>query len=342
MRTRTKAVLWGFLFLATIVGAGIAIGYFSGGYRRFFALVGTIGFRQWLVLGAVTALFYVLDYCRVYTLFALQGIRIGAATGLRLTCVSYFVSSLTPTAELNIPALVFMLRGQGVAVSKAIAVFLVKALYITFWLLLFGLAGLFVRADVRLPPALAEHLFVAVAPAIFLLAVFFYVVFFPQHVLRWTAKRMNLDAPLNWRTRLIAGLHRSVVAVSELGQSTDRMHLLSHLSCIAFLFAYVFLGAYLCRVLGVPMPADKAVCVFSVSLLVAYISPVPGSIGISELLTSYLIDPAMTENGMVASSLLRFLCSYLLMIPGAIILLDAMRAAGWRQLQRKWQGASHD
>ena len=39
MRTRTKAVLWGFLFLATIVGAGIAIGYFSGGYRRFFALV---------------------------------------------------------------------------------------------------------------------------------------------------------------------------------------------------------------------------------------------------------------------------------------------------------------
>jgi uncharacterized membrane protein YbhN (UPF0104 family) len=340
MRTRTRVALWGFLLLATVASAVVAVGYFSGGYGHFLALASTIGFKQWLVLGLATVLFYVLDYCRLYTLFALQGIRLGPITGLRLTCVSYFVSSLTPTAELNIPALVFLLRGEGVAVSKAVAVFLVKAIYITFWLCVFGSAGLFLRADVHLPPAVAEHFVALIAPAMLLLAAFFYVVFFPQHVLCWTAARMGGELPLTWKDRFIAGLHRSVVAVSELGQSTDRLHVLSHLSCIAFLFAYIFIGAYLCRTFGLPMPADRAIPVFSVSLLVAYISPVPGSIGVSEVLTNYFIDPSMTESGMVASSLLRFLCSYLLMIPGAIILLDAIRAAGWRQLQQKWKEAS--
>jgi uncharacterized membrane protein YbhN (UPF0104 family) len=337
MRTKTKVALGGSILLATIVGAIVAIGYLSGGYARFLALAGTIGLKQWLVLGCSTVLFYLLDFCRLYTLFALQGVRLGPAIGLRLTCVSYFVSSLTPTAELNIPALVFMLRGQGIAVSQAVAVFLVKALYITFWLCVFGFAGLFLRADVHLPPALAEHFVALVAPAVLVLSAFFYVVFFPQHVLRWTAARIRGELPHAWKRRFIAGLHRSVLAVSELGQSTDRLHVLSHLSCIAFLFTYIFIGAYLCRTLGVPMPADKATGVFSVSLLVAYISPVPGSIGVSEILTNYFIDPSMTQSGMVASSLLRFLCSYLLMIPGAIILLDAIRVAGWRTLRQKWK-----
>jgi uncharacterized protein (TIRG00374 family) len=328
------------MLVATVACAVLAIGHFSGGYGRFLSLASTLGCKQWLVLALATALFYVLDYCRLYTLFALQGIRLGAVTGLRLTCVSYFVSSLTPTAELNIPALVFILRGQGVAVPKAVAVFLVKAIYITFWLCAFGFAGLFLRSDVHLPPAVAEHFVALVTPAMLVLAAFFYVVFFPQRVLRWTATRMGGELPLGWKDRFIAGLHRSVVAVSELGQSTDRLHLLSHLSCIAFLFAYIFIGAYLCRAFGLPMPADKAISVFSVSLLVAYISPVPGSIGVSEVLTNYFIDPSMSESGMVASSLLRLLCSYLLMIPGAIILLDAIRAAGWRQLRQKWREAS--
>jgi uncharacterized protein (TIRG00374 family) len=332
-------LLWGSLLVATVAGAMVAIGYFSGGYGRFLALAGTIGFKQWLVLGFATALFYVLDYCRLYTLFALQGIRIGRATGLRLTCVSYFVSSLTPTAELNIPALVFLLRGQGVAVSSAVPVLVVKVIYITFWLCVFGFAGLFLRADVHLPPALAGHFVALVAPTVLLLAAFACVVFFPQQVLRWTAARMGSRSPGNWKDRFIAGLHRSVAAVSKLGRSTDRLHLLSHLSCIAFLFVYIFIGAYLCHALGLALPADKAICVFSVSLLVAYIAPVPGSIGVSEVLTNYFIDPSMTENGMVASSLLRFLCSYLPMIPGAIILLDAVRAAGWRQLQQQWKEA---
>ena len=340
MRTRTKVALLGALLVATVAGAGIAIGHFSGGYARFAALTGSVGFRQWLVLALVTALFYAFDYWRMYTLFALQGIRIGPVLGFRLTCVSYFVSSLTPTSELNIPALVFMLRGEGIAVSSAVPALIVKVIYITFWLCVFGFAGLFLRADVHLPPALAEHFVALVAPTVILLAVFACVVFFPQQVLRWTAARMGGQSAPGWKGRLLIGVHRSVAAVSALGRSTDRMHLLSHLSCIGFLAAYIFIGAYLCDALGVPMPAEKAICVFSVSLLVAYIAPVPGSIGVSEVLTNYLIDPSMTESGMVASSLLRLLCSYLPMIPGAIILLDAIRTAGWRQLQQKWRQAS--
>ena len=79
---------------------------------------------------------------------------------------------------------------------------------------------------------------------------------------------------------------------------------------------------------------ERALAVFSASLLVAYLAPVPGGIGVSEVLTSYFIDPAMTGEGMVVATLLRFLCSYVLVIPGALILADEVRRVGWRSLAR--------
>jgi uncharacterized membrane protein YbhN (UPF0104 family) len=79
----------------------------------------------------------------------------------------------------------------------------------------------------------------------------------------------------------------------------------------------------------------KAAAVFSNSLMVAYLSPVPGSVGITEFATSYLLDPALTETGMVVSTLLRFLCWYAVMIPGALLLAGIFRREGlgrWRAI----------
>jgi len=321
----SRVVFWALLLLVTVAGALWAIAHFAGGYARFFELAAPIAPAQWAILAAATAIFYLLDYARLYTLFRLLGIRIPPGTGLQLTCVSYFVSSLTPTAELNIPAMILLLRQKGIPASQTAAVALVKTFYITAWLCVAGFGTLLTRDDVRLPAALSEHIFLLTAPAAVLIAAFFYVMFFPERVLRWKASN-----------RLAEGIRHCAAAISQMGKSADRMHFLSHAACLAFIGAYIFIGAYLCRVLDVPITAGKAVTVFSNSLLVSYLAPVPGSIGVTEVLTSYFLDPAMTERSMVASTLLRFLCWYVLAIPGAALLVNAIRAAGWRQLRKQW------
>lgn len=312
----SKAVFWAVLLAATVAGALWAIGHFAGGYRNFVQLAAQLEPAHWAVLAAATAAFYLLDYARLYTLFRLLGVRIPLRTGLQLTCVSYFVSSLTPTAELNIPAMIFMLRRKAIPASSTTAVAIVKTMYMTAWVCAFGLGTLLLRDDVDLPPAIADNLFLLTAPAALLILAFFYVIFCPERVLRWTS---------------IGFIHRCAAAMSLMGRSADRAHLLSHAACIAFIGVYLFIGAYLCHALQIPLDPGKAATVFSNSLMVSYLAPVPGSIGVTEVATSYFIDPAMTERGMVAATLLRFLCWYVLAIPGLLLLLNAVRLEGLRR-----------
>ena len=306
----SKALFWALLLAVTVAAALWAIGHFAGGYRRFLELAAQLGPGQWALLAAATAVFYLLDYARLYTLFALLGVRIPLGTGLQLTCVSYFVSSLTPTAELNIPAMIFMLRRKSIPASRTTAVAIVKTMYMTAWVCAFGLGTLLLRDDVRLPAAVADNVLLLVAPAALLILAFFWIILFPQRLGRLTS---------------IGFIQRCADAISLMGRSTERTHLLSHAACIAFIGVYVLIGAYLCRALGIPLEPGKAFTAFSNSLMVSYLAPVPGSIGVTELATSYFIDPAMTERGMVAATLLRFLCWYVLAIPGLLFLMAGLR-----------------
>jgi uncharacterized membrane protein YbhN (UPF0104 family) len=312
----SKIVFWSVLLAASVAGALWAVGHFAGGYRNFLALAARLDAAHWALLGAATAAFYLLDYARLYTLFRLLGVRIPPGTGLQLTCVSYFVSSLTPTAELNIPAMIFMLRQKAIPASGAAAVAIVKTMYMLAWVCAFGMGTLLLRRDVRLPPAVGDNLFLLTAPAALLILAFFCVIFFPQRVLAWTS---------------IGFLQRCASAISLMGKSTGRMHLLSHAACIAFIAAYALVGAGICHGLDIAMGGGRALTAFSNSLMVSYLAPVPGAIGVGEVATSYLIDPAMTEPGMVAATLLRFLCWYLLAIPGLLFLLNALRLEGLRR-----------
>ena len=307
---KLKALVWSLLLIATLAAAVWAVGHFSGGWRNFIGLAGRLQPVHWAVLAGATGAFYLLDYARLYTLFRLLGVRIPLHTGLQLTCVSYFVSSLTPTAELNIPAMVFMLRHKAIPASRTTAVAIVKTMYMTAWVCAFGLGTLLLGGNVHLPPAIAERLFLFLAPALLLLAAFFCIILFPQRLLGWTS---------------IGFIHRCAAAMSLMGKSTDRAHLLSHAACIAFVGVYVLIGAYLCHALQIPLDAASSFTAFSNSLMVSYLAPVPGSIGVTELATSYFIDPAMTERGMVAATLLRFLCWYVLAIPGLLFLLASLR-----------------
>ncbi|APV50700.1 hypothetical protein BWI17_14010 [Betaproteobacteria bacterium GR16-43] len=331
MRIEARAMLWAIVFVATVAGAAWAIGHFSGGYERFLELAAGIAPAQWGAIAAAAFVFYSLDYARLGTLMALLGVRVGPALGARLSCVTYFISSLTPTAELNVPAMILMLRSRGIAASITTAATLVKAIYMTMWLCVFGFAAIFF-GGVGLPPAIADHLLPLVAPAALILAAFFFVMFAPRRALalgeRWVAR----STAGGWRRSLAAGVNRCVAAIARIGASRHGWHAASHAACIASIVAYAVVGSLLCHAVGIAMPAERALAVFSASLLVAYLAPVPGGIGVSEVLTSYFIDPAMSGEGMVVATLLRFVCSYALVVPGALVLADEVRVAGWRAL----------
>ncbi len=330
MRT-AKNIAWALFLAAVFVGAGFFIFRYSGGYARFFTLAAGLSWRQWSVLGAATALFYFLDYIRFYALVSLFGIRLSPAAGLRLTCVSYFVSSLTPTCDLPLPAMIYLLVREGVPAPKAAAVSITKSIYMVLWICAFAFGTLRFRTDLRLPEAISSHLLLYTLPLLLLVLAFLFLLAFPGAVERWGASPSPATPP--WRARFRSGLAQCARAISLIGQSRNAMHWLCHAASILFVWVYIFMGWYLCRSFGMPVGWGKAAAAFSNSLMVAYLSPVPGSVGITEFATSYLLDPALTETGMVVSTLLRFLCWYAVMIPGAILLADLFRREGlgrWR------------
>lgn len=326
-----KNLSWALFLAAIFLGAGYLIFQYSGGYARFFALAAGLSGPQWAVLATSTAFFYLLDYIRFYALVSLFGVRLSPAAGVRLTCVSYFVSSLTPTCDLHLPAMIYLLVREGVPAPMAAAVSITKSIYMVMWICLFAFATLHFRTDLRLPEAISNHLPLYSLPLLLLVLAFLFLMAFPGSVARWGAT-VPSATPL-WLARFRRGCAQCARAISLIGQSRNSMHWLCHGASVLFIWVYIFMGWYLCRSFGIPLSWDKAAAVFSNSLMVAYLSPVPGSVGITEFATSYLIDPAMTESGMVVSTLLRFLCWYAVMIPGAILLAEIFRREGlvrWR------------
>jgi uncharacterized membrane protein YbhN (UPF0104 family) len=328
---KPKNIVWALFLAAVFLGAGALVFRYSGGYGRFFALASRLSWPQWAVLGAATALFYLLDYVRFYALTSMFGVRLSLAAGLRLTCVSYFVSSLTPTCDLHLPAMIYLLMRAGVPAAQAAAVSIAKSIYMVLWICAFAFATLRFRPDLRLPAAISGHLLLYSLPLLLLVLAFLFLIAFPGPVERWGA-----SAPAGtprWRARFRSGCGQCARALSLIGKSWSPMHLLCHAASILFVWVYVFMGWYLCRSYGIPVGWGKAAAAFSNSLMVAYLSPVPGSVGITEFATSYMLDPALTETGMVVSALLRFLCWYMVMLPGALLLADLFRREGlgrWR------------
>ena len=92
------------------------------------------------------------------------------------------------------------------------------------------------------------------------------------------------------------------------------------------MLVYVFIGHTACAAMGIALTWTQSLVIFSNSLFVAYFAPVPGSIGVTELATAYLIDPAAPPRAVAAALLLRTCCWYSVLLPGAAILI----ARTWR------------
>lgn len=304
-----RGLLWAAALAATLAAAAWIWSRYSGGWRRFVELAGEIPASLWPWILAATAAFYALDWLRFYCLLRLFDVRLSPASGLRLTFVSDFVTSLTPVTELNLPSMVYFLGRDGIPPSTATAVTLVKSITMTLWVCASAGLALHFDGDARLPPRVAEFLPVSLACVAALSLTLASIAFFPERVLAWT--RSSLEAgggPL--RRRVLEGLGHTASSIAAIGGARGRWQWLTHAAALASVAAYAAVGVLLARGLGLELSAGRAAAAFSTSLMVAYLAPVPGSIGITEWVTSYLLDPAMTQPGMAAAILLRTLTCY--------------------------------
>jgi uncharacterized protein (TIRG00374 family) len=315
-----KNILLAVLFLLTLF---ITVRFFASAsgdsLNGVVERIATIPATLWLALGALTVLFYALDWIRFRSLLSVLQHKLPALEGLRLTCVSYFVTSLTPSSELHTPAMVFMLMRQGVPLPQALAASVSKSIYMTLWICLVSCTTLTFVGTIPLPEMLRAGLPLVTLPLLGISLLLALIAFFPGLVLRFTSRREG---------KIWHGIGQSAQAISTIGKSTDLQHLVCHLASIAFLLSYVGIGWLLAAHFGFSLTWLQALTIFSTSLMVAYLAPVPGAIGVTELATSFMLDPALTPEGMAVSLVLRCLCWYLVALPGALVLAQEFRRAG--------------
>jgi uncharacterized membrane protein YbhN (UPF0104 family) len=305
------------MLAGTLVGAGVLAAVYAGGARGMLRFALEVRLRSWLALTALTLAFYSLDYVRFWSLLAVLGHRLRYLVGLQLACVSYFVTNLTPNAELHTPAMIFLLHQDGVPVAEAAAASLVKSIYMMLWICVFAFASLQLDGGAILPAGTAR---VASLGVLGQVAVLGSLVIFPTRIQAFAARRSaRLAAP--WARKLVEGGARVAASIARLGRSRDLLHFTAHAASITFVLLYVVIGRTSCAALGIALSWHEALTVFPASLFVAYFAPVPGSIGVTELATAYLIDRTISPRAVAAATLLRCCCWYSATLPGAAILL---------------------
>ncbi|MBI5200735.1 MAG: flippase-like domain-containing protein [Elusimicrobia bacterium] len=320
-----KTLGWALILAASLAGAFWIWSRYSGGWSRLLEHAGRVPGGLWPAVLGLTLAFYLLDWLRLYCLLRLFDFRLAPLAGLRLSLVSDFVCGLTPVTELNLPTMVYFLGREGVPGPTAAAVVLTKSMTMTLWVCAAALVAL--GSDgARLPPDVAAFLPVSLACVAALTAAVGALALYPARVLAWTDSRLS-SAGSGVMRSVYAGLRDTASSLSAIGGARNRWQWLTHAAAAGSIAAYAAVGYLLARGMGLELSAGRAAAAFSASLMVAYLAPVPGSIGVTEWATSYLLDPALTQEGMAVAILLRSLTCYAGMPLGGLICL----AEGWRR-----------
>ena len=199
--------------------------------------------------------------------------------------------------------------------------------FVVLWICAVPYGALWLDTGVALPELVRATLPLLTLPLAGITMLLALVAFLPDRTVAF-AERLGRGAMTgSLRARVTVGLAETTRSFAALGRVLDPNHLACHAASIAFLFTYVTVGYVLAHAFGFPIGYGRAITIFSVSLLVAYLSPVPGSVGVTELTSSYMLDPALTAESMATSLGVRLLCWYLVTVPGGVVLAVAVRHA---------------
>ena len=332
--SRPRAALlasWAAMLLATFAALGWLWSRNPAAPLQWLSAALRIGPWRWAAIGALTLAFYALDYVRFATLLGILGYRLRPSIGPRLTAASSFASSLTPFEELHLPTMVLLLEREKIPLRPAARATIAKSVITLVWILAVACLSLGLHASSRHPEPIARwlrwYLCFAGAAAIGLTA--FALGAETIHAL--AGRKLGLRSPEEqrelWR-RAIATVDAVAGPVSAITSARSRLLLPCHAATMAFVLAYIAIGWLIAGGLGHPIGYLQAAAIFGNGLLVAYLSPIPGSVGIAEASTAYLLDPALSSDAIAAAVLCRTLCWYGAIPFGALVLAGEARRIG--------------
>jgi uncharacterized membrane protein YbhN (UPF0104 family) len=333
-RIKTLQVLFWVVMGALTAGAlGFLIHLQPGAVARVAAATRRIPAWRWSAIAAGVIVFYLTDWLRFYALLRLFDVRISPLFGLRLTAVSYFAASLTPWQELHLPAMILLMTDAGISPAVAAAVTAAKSLYTVFWICATACLALALTPGLALPPAFRPWLPLYLAPVAAMVVGMALVAIFADR-LHAAAERARQAPRPHWRRKAWAALDHAAGALALIGRSRSRWHLLCHLAALTLVATYGFVGLQLARGLGFDLGYGRAFAVFGNGLMAAYLAPVPGSYGVGEGFTAWLLDAHLSAPALAAGVLSRVLCWHLVFIPGAILLGRTIRRRGYATWKR--------
>lgn len=329
-----RTLIWVVVGVASLVATGWLFARYTGGLDRAAALAGQVSAGRWVIVGVLTAVFYALDWLRYWCLFRLLGHPFPFSLGAKLVTISYFVSSLTPSSELHLPVMVIVLVVHGYPVADATAATITKSIYMVAWVIASGLCGLHVAGPGRIPGVIEDHLGLWLVTPGLIVAALALVIVAPGPIHRLCARRLARPGLGPRRRRFYEGLDKVPTAVGRIGRSTRPMHAAVHAASIAFLIVAYAIGHLLATGVGASTDVPTSYSAFSVGMMVNYIAPVPGSIGVTEAATAHLLDPAMSPPAMTAAILARVCTWYAGAMVGAVTFVIELRKIGRARFAR--------
>ncbi len=323
-----RTIAWIAIGVASVAGAGWLFAHYTGGFDRAAELAGEVSPARWVLVIALTLAFYSLDWLRYWTLFRLLGQPFPFSLGAKLVTISYFVSSLTPSSELHLPVMVILLVNNGYPVAEATAATITKSIYMVMWVILCGLIGLQVAGDGRVPAVIDDHLGLWLITPGVIVGMLALVIIAPGPIHRWCARQLAKPDLGHNKRKFFTGLDKVPSAVGRIGRSLRPLHGGVHLASLAFIAVAIAIGHVLADGVGVATDARSSYSAYSVGLMVSYIAPVPGSIGVTEAATAHLLDPAMGPPAMTAAILARSCTWYAGAMIGAVLFAIELRRIG--------------
>lgn len=320
-----RAALWGLLLAATLVGAWLLLRRVPGGLSGLFQIAASIHLQDFFELALLGVVFAGLDGVRVAAPLRLLGHAVSVIEGAGLAAVSYFVASLTPVAELHVPAMVWLLGRRGVPAGQAAAAMAVKSLVFTLYVCAAGALGLVLGGGSLSDPRLRQGLAVGALLLLPIVALFAALVAAPGSIAAWAGPR--IEAARGLRRKLFEGAAQAAAAVATVGRSKHADHFALHAAAIGAVFVYAAIGHEACAAVGIDLSWPRALAAFSAGLMVAYLAPIPGSIGVAEVAQAWLIDPALPPRAVAAAAVVRVLCWYAPAAVGAVLMAQAALTA---------------
>jgi uncharacterized membrane protein YbhN (UPF0104 family) len=318
-------VLGVFLFFSSLAVLFVAVRNYWAHFSTSTAYLFEIPFLYWVAIALAAATYYLLDFCRLYTLLKLLGTRLSVLDGLRALSIAEVASFLVPTGVLYVPTAIFVLKREGVNTGDATAAVVTRTVYSIVWVSFCGFIALFFARERAVPGVLSSHFIIYLLPVVGIILLFITLVVFAPRLHRWIQGKVLS----RFRSRRVKALFqwfdRTEADIGTIGHSTSPYHFLSHLSSIGMILMYSFMGFVLAHATGLELSMPGAICIFSISLLLIDISPMSGTIGVSEAATAYLLNQNFGPREIFVAVALRIIARYVLLVPGFILLLFAAR-----------------